>query len=1169
MPTTQWKLPELVNDDVSSDATQPDIIQLANGNVLVAWTSSDPSAPTGSAGTDLRGQLYDPLNNEIGVEFLLNATVSTGDIELPSIVALPAGGFSVAYVASNVTPASGIPFDRDLYVDTFTDAGAFVGGGLVLNGSNGTTFPVEDLSFAAAADDRAVLQWYNPQNGDLEAQFYDPSTQSTVGSLQTTFAGPTGAGNALAGNAVTILQNGNYVLSWVEQTSAGDSVRFVIQNSTTGAFVGTPVTVQSTTTIRDPSIATLSDGRFIIAYTIDGSGGTNSGVRARIMNEDGTFSTAAFGFATTLPGNQEQTAVVGLDNGESYVFWVDEVENDVHGQRLAGDGTLIDAEFDVVNLFTSTITSLAATRLSDGRVQITYEIDASHQSVTTVIYDPRDGPNAVPVNGNQIGRLGNDVFTASNTAVSVYGHFGSDSITINSTTMGTLAVLDGGCSGGTDRLVIGAPDAGPSWDFRNVAISEIEVLEFGSQPGGALVRQVIVNADQVPGSVVFDETDAAQLESLAIFTGAQTVVDLSGIGFVGFKPATDQIFVQGDGDAETITGTVLDDTIDGMGGGDTLNGSDGNDVFRVRDTDQDERFNGDLGTDTLDFSIFSNPITLLFPNFTNNGSIEVSDTRVVYSGMENIIGSAFGDTLLGRGIVDGGGGDDTLVGRTDAEVFGGLGNDVFQLSQPGANFDGGPDIDTLEAGNLGSPRMYVVLDGGYTIGTSNPVAFDGTLTSVENYIGTTAQERIIGSSVANAILGIGGNDTIEGGAGNDTITGGGNNDLLSGGDNDDVLNGAPGNDTLNGGSGNDSLVGGSGENRLNGDAGNDTLEGGETPDVLDGGDDNDLINANGGNDTLIDGAGDDTLNGGDGFDTFVATGGGSDVFDGGDGSDGVAYEATGAAVTIDLLDQASNAGAALNDTFISIEVLRGTLSADFLGGDDGSNQLRSDAGNSTLEGRGDDDTLIGGTGDDILDGGDGVDQARYTSTTEDLVFNLAVGFFDGTAETGDDTLIGIENLSLGSGDDRVFGDAEDNTFIGGAGDNLLSGKAGNDSLVGGSDADALSGGDDNDTLRGNDGEDRLFGNNDDDSLDGGFGNDTLNGGAGNDTVRGGPGDDNAVVGGSGNDLIFGESGEDGLNGSTGNDTMDGGSNDDRVYGAVGEDNVRGGNGNDTIGGGNG
>jgi hypothetical protein len=129
-------------------------------------------------------------------------------------------------------------------------------------------------------------------------------------------------------------------------------------------------------------LQTLSDGRFIIAYTVDSSGGTNTGVRAHIYNEDGTVSTGVLNFATTVAGNQAETEVVALPNGESIVFWIDSETFDVHGQRLSTTGTNIGSEFDVRNFSATDTSGISATLMDDGRVQVTWQEEFATDRVT-------------------------------------------------------------------------------------------------------------------------------------------------------------------------------------------------------------------------------------------------------------------------------------------------------------------------------------------------------------------------------------------------------------------------------------------------------------------------------------------------------------------------------------------------------------------------------------------------------------------------------------------------------------------------------------------------------------------------------------------------------------------------------------------------------------------
>ena len=158
--------------------------------------------------------------------------------------------------------------------------------------------------------------------------------------------------------------------------------------------------------------------------------------------------------------------------------------------------------------------------------------------------------------------------------------------------------------------------------------------------------------------------------------------------------------------------------------------------------------------------------------------------------------------------------------------------------------------------------------------------------------------------------------------------------------------------------------------------------------------------------------------------------------------------------------------------------IQGGAGNDRLSGFKGNDMLQGDAGNDTLLGGYGNDTLTGGTGNDSLNGGKGDDTAVFSGSTK-VVVDLNLTTAQNTGH-GRDTLISIENVRSGSGNDILTGNGRAN---------LLDGAVGNDKLVGGA------------------------------------GNDTLLGGAGNDTLQGGTGNDNLLAG-SGLDLLTGGKGAD-------------------------------------------
>lgn len=179
-------------------------------------------------------------------------------------------------------------------------------------------------------------------------------------------------------------------------------------------------------------------------------------------------------------------------------------------------------------------------------------------------------------------------------------------------------------------------------------------------------------------------------------------------------------------------------------------------------------------------------------------------------------------------------------------------------------------------------------------------------------IGRVNGGTINGDTNDNILIGLDGNDTLNGGADKDTLIGGAGNDLLDGGTGRDDMSGKRGNDTYlvddtrdkvsetggngtdlvkakanftlangvenlvllgngnlkgNGNSAKNKITGNKGKNELDGKGGNDTIIGGGGKDTLDGGGGKDSLNGGGGDDMLIGGKGNDTLVGGGGSDT--------------------------------------------------------------------------------------------------------------------------------------------------------------------------------------------------------------------------------------------------------------------------------------------------------------
>jgi hypothetical protein len=164
---------------------------------------------------------------------------------------------------------------------------------------------------------------------------------------------------------------------------------------------------------------------------------------------------------------------------------------------------------------------------------------------------------------------------------------------------------------------------------------------------------------------------------------------LSGLG------GRDHLY--GLGDNDTLNGGNGNDFLDGGEGDDTLIGGAGNDTM-VGGEGSDEFFGG-RGKDTIDYSTSAEKVLAqLAANTSADGAAGDKFNRV-----ENVIGSAYGDTLqAGRGgIARGGEGNDTLAGGGD-----------YMSHDDGGRLQGDDGLDTLIM-NYGDTEAVLKDDSGY------------------------------------------------------------------------------------------------------------------------------------------------------------------------------------------------------------------------------------------------------------------------------------------------------------------------------------------------------------------------------------------------------------------------------------------------------------------------
>lgn len=528
---------------------------------------------------------------------------------------------------------------------------------------------------------------------------------------------------------------------------------------------------------------------------------------------------------------------------------------------------------------------------------------------------------------------------------------------------------------------------------------------------------------------------------------------------------------------ENLVGSQLNDTLIGDGNDNVIEGGLGADLIA-----------GGSGIDTASYAGATAGVTVSL-GAQGMAQDTVNAGTDTLSGFENLLGSAFNDTLTGdaaANVITGGAGNDTLNPGPNADGTVDL-------------LDGGAGSDTASFAGQTAAVTATLNGASVAVATVEGAVVATLLRSIENLLGGTAADILTGDANANVIDGGLGDDVLVGGAGADTIsfasrgaaaitvdlailaaqnTGAGTK-TISGFEN---VRATAGNDSVTGDAGDNVFFESGGNDVYNGASGSDTLDFSAATSTV-------AINLNaitaqntglfGGSDTITNienvvGAATfanalagnalaNRLTGGLAVDTIIGNGG-ADVIVGGAGNDV-------------LLGGSS---AALDDG--SADVLEGGAGNDFLAGGQGNDTLRGGDGEDTLL------SGVGNTGrqfftgvdggDDSFDGGGGTDIAIMIYDGRLGVAGSTVGISFDVGNFAGDSAITFNGISVGA-----LTSIERVTF---------RGTQVNDMVRGGGTLDSLTG---------------LAG---DDILDGWIGNDVLSGGLGNDILIGGEGLDTAT-----------------------------------------------------------
>ncbi len=468
----------------------------------------------------------------------------------------------------------------------------------------------------------------------------------------------------------------------------------------------------------------------------------------------------------------------------------------------------------------------------------------------------------------------------------------------------------------------------------------IERIEFrggsgnDNLTGGALGDILIGNAgrDWLAGGGGADNLQGGDgPDTLTGDAGTDTLAGGTGIDILDGGDGIDNL--DGGANSDWVDGGIGNDTIVGSPGADNLDGND--------------------GTDTVTYAASNVGVTVNLALGTGSGGHAHND---VLSGIENVTGSSFADTLAGdeiNNILNGGLGIDTVVYSSATQAV------------------------TV---NLGATNNQA---------TGTEIGIDQLL-SIENVTGGSGHDIITGNTVANTLRGNGGDDVLDGGSGVDTLVGGLGNDRyhldVAG---DQVIEGA--------GGGSQDRIRASFSYVLPAALDIEFLEttnsAGTAPIDLTGNELQNRIEGNAGSNFLIGGGAFTTVIG----DTMVGLGGSDRYFV---GLNDQVTEAIGGGSDLVIARQSFNLNAGAEVERLSLQA---AFTDDFsLSGNEFDNIIDGNAGDNRLNGGFGRDTMNGLAGDDtyIVDRSNDIVNEAANAGTDRVETSVTYGLLDRGARRG-------------------------------------------------------------------------------------------------------------------------------------------------------------------------
>lgn len=327
----------LVNSFVAGDQTRPDVSELAGGGYVAVWQS----ALQDGSGSAVIVQRFTDQGERVGPERIVSET-RTGNQDVPRVAGTDDGGFAVVWESPD---GSG----DGIFARRFGADGEPAGGEFRVNDSTFTTQSLPDVVALPGGGFAIAWEDFNGASGfqdDVRAKIYDASgvqqgaefTVNTAGANDFSDQRQPALARIEPSAAPGGLASGGFLAVYRDASGAdGDGFGILAQRyDVSGAALGAEFVVNATTasTQSRPAAAGLEGGRFVVAWedhaSADGSG---FGIFARVFEGDGTPVGSDFQINVETSASQDHPEIVATTDGGFVALWTSQTSGP------AGDGS--------------------------------------------------------------------------------------------------------------------------------------------------------------------------------------------------------------------------------------------------------------------------------------------------------------------------------------------------------------------------------------------------------------------------------------------------------------------------------------------------------------------------------------------------------------------------------------------------------------------------------------------------------------------------------------------------------------------------------------------------------------------------------------------------------------------------------------------------------------